>query len=182
MTPAIQPRLTTLQLSSLRLCGAMRICPPPALVTITVSSSRSAILRATASASSSVEAPRSLQARVACGWRPSMEKPHGQVQREQARRRHGRGADHSQCEHAHHPRLVLGFRSSHHFAATPHANFGNMRNTSNFMILVPCLKSLHHPLRTRAVRASRIGASFTSIAAAKHPWRGSSQAPCRLRR
>jgi hypothetical protein len=31
---------------------------------------------------------------------------------------------------------VLRFRSSHHFAATSHANFGNIRSTSNFMILV----------------------------------------------
>jgi hypothetical protein len=34
------------------------------------------------------------------------------------------------------PLLVLRFRSSHHFAATSHANFGNIRSTSNFMILV----------------------------------------------
>ena len=33
-------------------------------------------------------------------------------------------------------RLVLRFRSSHHFAATSCANFGNIRSTSNFMILV----------------------------------------------
>jgi flagellar L-ring protein FlgH len=33
-------------------------------------------------------------------------------------------------------RLVLRFGSSHHLAATSHANFGNIRSTSNFMVLV----------------------------------------------
>src|SRR6516164_5326307 len=31
-------------------------------------------------------------------------------------------------------RLALRFRGSHHFAAPPHANFGNTRSTSNFII------------------------------------------------
>src|SRR5262245_47613616 len=40
--------------------------------------------------------------------------------------------------------LVFRFRSSHHLAATSHANFENIRSTSNFMILVSLidLKSL----------------------------------------
>jgi hypothetical protein len=44
--------------------------------------------------------------------------------------------------------LVLHFRSSHHLAATSHANFGNIRSTSNLTILVRFM-NLKFPRWTR---------------------------------